>query len=112
VSLLDLLAAGNAVAATMRVAARNGDELGAVRARASSTRATIAPQRTWRRQLSTREEASLFSTHPPTGLRARLLESRPWQSPAISMSETESDRIDAELNPIYTKRRRDVGVED
>jgi len=111
-SLLDLLAAGSAVASTMRVAARNGDELPAVRARASSTRARIALQRAWRRQLSTREEASLFSSHPPTGLRARLIESRPWQPSVITMSEPESDRIDAELLPIYTKRRRDVGVED
>src|SRR5262249_4564646 len=112
VSLLDLLAAGDAMASTMRVAARNGDEVPEVRARASSVRATIALQRAWRRQLSTREEASLFSSHPPTGLRARLLESRPWQPSVVTVSVAESDRIDAELHPIYTKRRRDIGIED
>jgi Zn-dependent protease with chaperone function len=111
-SLLDLLAAADAMASTMRVAARNGDELTELRARASSVRAKIALQRSWRRQLSTREEASLFSSHPPSGLRARLVESRHWQAPAITMSQAESDRIDAELLPTYTKRRRDIGVED
>jgi heat shock protein HtpX len=112
VSLLDLLAAGRGVASTMRVAARNGDELAAVRTRAGAAWAQIAPQRSWRRQLSTREEASLFSSHPPTGLRARMLESSPWQPAAITMTEAESDRIDAELNPLYLRRRRDIGIED
>jgi heat shock protein HtpX len=60
------------------------------------------------RQLSTRTEASLWASHPPTGLRAWLVEGAAWQEPAFVLAEDESERIDAELARQYQSARRDL----
>ncbi|MGN9775482.1 M48 family metalloprotease [Micromonospora sp. H33] len=55
------------------------------------------------RQLSAREEASLFSSHPPTGLRRLMLDGRERYEPAVVLTEERSARIDAELAKEYQK---------
>ncbi|MBV1854899.1 M48 family metalloprotease [Catellatospora tritici] len=52
------------------------------------------------RQLSVREETSLFASHPPSGLRARMLEahrSDAEPAPLVVLSPEDNFRIDAEL---------------
>jgi len=60
------------------------------------------------RQLSTRTEVSLWASHPPTGLRAWLIEGAAWHDPAFVLTEDESERIDAEIARQYQSARRDL----
>jgi Zn-dependent protease with chaperone function len=60
------------------------------------------------RQLSTRHDVSLWTTHPPAGLRAWLIEASARQEPTLVLSDEESVRIDAELEPHYQRSRRDL----
>jgi heat shock protein HtpX len=63
--------------------------------------AQLAPMMPGLRQLSIRDEASLFSSHPPTGLRIRMVESRPQLSASVVLSTSSSARIDEELATAY-----------
>jgi heat shock protein HtpX len=60
------------------------------------------------RQLSTRDGASLFRSHPPVGLRAAMTESRPAVDPAVVLTEEEAARIDQELASRYKTLRTDI----
>jgi hypothetical protein len=60
--------------------------------------------------LSIRDQVSLFASHPPIGLRARMIESRPAQPPAVVLTEAESARIDEELSKAYLSTRRSLAV--
>lgn len=60
------------------------------------------------RQHAIRAEADLLASHPPTGLRARMVESWPAQHAAIELTEADSDRIDAELAKRYLRAGRDL----
>lgn len=58
------------------------------------------------RQLSGREEASLFSSHPPTGLRHLMLEGVKRHDSAVVRTQQCSSRIDDELTKEYESARR------
>src|SRR5262249_61324999 len=60
------------------------------------------------RQLALRRESSLLATHPPSGLRSRLLEAGPSLDPAFRLTPDEAERIDAELARHYQRFRRDI----
>jgi Zn-dependent protease with chaperone function len=60
------------------------------------------------RQLTVRSDSSLLATHPPQGLRSRLLEAGPWLDPAFVLTDAESDKIDTELARYYDRFRRDI----
>jgi heat shock protein HtpX len=60
------------------------------------------------RQRSVRRDASLWASHPPTGLRAWLVEAEPWRDPTFVLSAAESDLIDVELEGYYQRARRDL----
>ncbi|WP_204032884.1 M48 family metallopeptidase [Micromonospora qiuiae] len=62
------------------------------------------------RQLSVREEASLFASHPPTGLRRQMLASRDWHDPLVVLTEARAERIDAELAREYERVRRQISL--
>lgn len=66
-------------------------------------RAEAAENMAARRQLSVRRETSLFATHPPAGLRVRLLAGRPATPPAVTLSDVESGMIDRELAGEYRR---------
>lgn len=57
------------------------------------------------RQLTTRH-TSLWSTHPPAGMRARAIEAAPQRPPTVTLTEPESERIDAELAGWYNAAHR------
>lgn len=50
------------------------------------------------RQLTLRQDASLYASHPPSGLRHTLIASGPHRDPRVVLTEAECDRIDAELS--------------
>jgi heat shock protein HtpX len=54
----------------------------------------------------TLRESHLWSSHPPSGLRARMVEAWPQKAPAFVLSEQESVRIDAELSRWYQRAHR------
>ena len=78
--------------------------------RAAVARALTADPETLRRlrQLSVREETSLFASHPPCGLRHRMVDSRPRVGAAVQLTESRRERIDAELATHYERARRDL----
>ncbi|GAA1813599.1 hypothetical protein GCM10009682_38420 [Luedemannella flava] len=74
----------------------------------AQVRADRADLTTAYRQLSVRDETSLFASHPPTGLRIRMIESRPWETGKVGLTETRSAAIDEELRTLYESVRRDL----
>lgn len=78
------------------------------RAAADETRAAGASRLPLLRQLSIRDDVSLFASHPPAGLRARMVEGRQWRTPAVVLTETRAEQIDAELAKEYERARRDL----
>ncbi|NUT97846.1 MAG: M48 family metalloprotease [Saccharothrix sp.] len=54
------------------------------------------------------DETTLWRSHPPAGLRARIVEGWPHAEPAVVLSDEDSDRIDAELARWYARAGRDL----
>lgn len=59
--------------------------------------AEVRPMLAERRDAATGREISLFATHPPSGLRARLAEMTAAQHAAVVLDPARNARIDAEL---------------
>jgi heat shock protein HtpX len=109
VELCDLLVQGEGGHTVVASQARAGGGLDEWRTAVAEMRARQTPVRMHRlRQLTVRRESSLLATHPPSGLRSRLIESAPWLDPAFVLTTDESDRIDAELAAYYRRFRRDI----
>lgn len=115
VALLDLITAGRAVHTAVVSAERGFQSTATPRsahpgpgpwreaarlARAGADVAVLRDEST--------AESSLWDSHPPAGLRARLVESWPHLDPAVVLSPADSDRIDAELARWYAKAGRDL----
>jgi heat shock protein HtpX len=104
-TMLDALQLGAPSVRTLRRSVRNDATPATWRSDLLAGRAEFAAQMGNLRQLSMRDEASLFRSHPPAGLRARLIESQPQQSAAIVISERDAAEIDAELAREYRSLR-------
>ncbi|KAB1911274.1 M48 family metallopeptidase [Micromonospora sp. AMSO31t] len=104
--LLDVLLSTESVALVVRQAARGGHGAAAWRAGTARSLAAAVDRLPLVRQLSVREEMSLFATHPPAGLRHRMLTARSWQDPAVVLTEARAERIDAELVRHYERAGR------
>lgn len=109
--LLDVLLSTESVALVVRQAARGGHGSAAWRAGTARSLAAGVDRLPLVRQLSVREEMSLFATHPPAGLRHRMLTARSWQDPAVALTEARAERIDAELARHYERAGRIVAWE-
>lgn len=59
--------------------------------------AEVRPQLAARREAATEREISLFASHPPSGLRARLVEATAPESAQVVLGAARNERIDAEL---------------
>ncbi|MEV1146460.1 M48 family metalloprotease [Micromonospora sp. NPDC049799] len=103
--LLDGLLRMESLHQTVRREARNGHGPQRWRTAVAEARTAAAARLPQLRQLSVREEASLFSTHPPTGLRRLMLEQRGWQGALVTLTEARSARIDDELTKEYERVR-------
>lgn len=106
--LLDALLAGESMALAVRVQTRAGHGPDRWRSAFAEARAASSDRLPLLRQLSVRDEASLFAAHPPIGLRRRMLAGRPWQDPAVVLTPARMERIDAELAGEYARFRRTV----
>lgn len=109
-ALADTLVRLDAIEFAVRRAARSGGSADEWRQAADAARREGVSELPVLRQLSVRDETSLFATHPPSGLRARMVESRPPRAAAVVLREEDAGRIDAELAKHYAAARRDVGT--
>lgn len=80
------------------------------RAAADEVRRQAAPSLKTREQLTCRDQASLFASHPPTGLRSSMLARRPNRSAAVVLTEQQLDRIDGEPAGIAARTGRDLAA--
>jgi Zn-dependent protease with chaperone function len=97
VELFDLLTLSDPVLMLIKRDARAGVAPAAWRETAAGVLAGARPQLDARRQSNVRAEVDLFASHPPLGLRARLIEGRPAESAAVVLDEAANARIEAEL---------------
>ncbi|OKI77690.1 M48 family metallopeptidase [Micromonospora sp. CB01531] len=105
---LDVLLSQDSVTLVVRQGARGGHGPATWRAGVARSLDAAAERLPLVRQLSIREETSLFSSHPPTGLRHRMLSGRPWQEPRVVLTESRAERIDAELARHYKRVSRTI----
>jgi Zn-dependent protease with chaperone function len=105
---LDMMILGEACETVVTRAVRADPSPQIWRAAAAEARGQLAPRLPRLRQLTMREDASLGVSHPPTGLRAQLLESRPPTYATIGHTEAESAEIDRELASVYRTYRTEV----
>ncbi|MEU7678331.1 M48 family metallopeptidase [Micromonospora taraxaci] len=106
--LLDALLNVESMALAVRRETRAGHGPDRWRSALAEARAANADRLPLLRQLSVRDEASLFAAHPPAGLRRRMLTDRQWQDPSVVLTEARMEQIDAELAREYERFRRTV----
>jgi heat shock protein HtpX len=94
---LDLLVLSDPVLMLIKRDARAGIAPAAWHETAAGVLAGARPQLVVRRQSSVRAEVDLFASHPPAGLRARLVEGRPAEPAAVMLDEATSARLEDEL---------------
>lgn len=105
-SLLDLLAGGDVFTAVVGSRARARQGASGWREAVERARAAQAPRLPRLRQLTLRQQASPFVSHPPAGLRYRMISAQPHRDPLVVLTEAESARIDAELAAFEERHRR------
>lgn len=60
------------------------------------------------RQLTMRTHAGLFASHPAPGRRHELLKRQPHRDPAVVLTDAESARIDAQMQPYAEAIRKEI----
>jgi Zn-dependent protease with chaperone function len=110
VRLLDMVLLGEVIDAMIRRESRKGQgadvwRTAARRSHVNSTATIVALH-----QLTQRDEASLFASHPPTGLRAAMLRRRSARTASVVLAAHESALIDAELAELTGKLQRSLAL--
>jgi hypothetical protein len=108
--LADTLVLRDVLYPLVRREARRGEPAGGWLAVAERARAGVSARLPGMRQLSMRDEVSMSAIHPPTGLRARMIESRPRRVAAVTLTGADSARIDQELAPAYRSAGRELAA--
>ena len=106
IRLTDHLLLATAIDTVMSREARAGNGMPAWRAAAMVARTNQAPNVPLLRRLTRHTESSLFASHPPTGLRAEMLEPHPEHAAAVTLDDEGAARIDAELAKFADRIRR------
>ncbi|WP_173064818.1 M48 family metalloprotease [Phytohabitans houttuyneae] len=107
-SLQDALVVFDSVEMVVRRDMRAGHGPAQWRRSADEARLSASERLAALRQLSVRDEPSLFASHPPSGLRARMIRERPAHSPAVTLTEGRAEEVDRELAKHYERVARDV----
>ncbi|GGN90758.1 hypothetical protein GCM10010112_76470 [Actinoplanes lobatus] len=81
----------------VRREARAGNGMAAWYDATRAARANLRESLPLLRRISCHREVSLFASHPPSGFRVAMLERRPRQSAAVTLTDGDAARIDAEL---------------
>jgi len=104
----EVLAASESVHMLVRRDARAGHGPETWRASVAESGIRGSARTAARLQLTLRDRASIFATHPPAGLRVRMYRERPYRDPSLVLTETRSEKIDAELAALQSQFRRDA----
>ena len=104
--LVRTLVAGDAVYTAVRRAATSGAPVTDWLPAAAEARRQAGGDLRLREQRSIRREASTLASHPPNGLRSRVLATRDEQPPALTIEPRQWLNSDAELAPYYERARR------
>ncbi|WP_232072280.1 M48 family metallopeptidase [Phytohabitans flavus] len=107
-SMLDAFLLSDAIEMVVRREARAGHGPDRWRIAADEARASAAASLPAMRQLSVRDRASLFASHPPQGLRSRMIRERQSHAAAVTLTEARLERIDSELTRHYERIVRDI----
>ncbi|GAB3942101.1 hypothetical protein GCM10027614_28580 [Micromonospora vulcania] len=95
--LLDALLDSDSMELVVRRESRAGHGPDRWRSALSQSRSASADRLPLLRQLSVRDATSLFASHPPAGLRDRMLTGRGWLDPTVVLTPARMERIDDEL---------------
>ncbi|MFC5922410.1 M48 family metallopeptidase [Micromonospora vulcania] len=106
--LLDALLDSDSMELVVRRESRAGHGPDRWRSALSQSRSASADRLPLLRQLSVRDATSLFASHPPAGLRDRMLTGRGWLDPTVVLTPARMERIDDELTREYARFRRTV----
>jgi heat shock protein HtpX len=106
VELMNRLVHAEAVLTAVRRAARTSPEPSAWRDAAQHAIASSPDGGTRLEQHSIRIEASLFATHPPAGLRRRMVKAWNPNQPQFSIAAERLDQADAEIKRPYARVAR------
>jgi heat shock protein HtpX len=110
VRLLDMVLLGEVIDAMIRRESRNGRGADVWRTAARRSRSNSSATIAALRQLTQRDEASLFASHPPIGLRAAMLRRRSAHTASIVLAGHESALIDTELTVLTDKLQRALAL--
>ncbi|RIV37948.1 peptidase M48 [Micromonospora radicis] len=108
--LLDTMLRLESVALAVRRESRAGHGPDRWRATVAESMEAATARLPQLRQLSVRDEASLFASHPPAGLRWQMLTKRDWCDPKVVLTEARMERLDAELAREYERVRRQISL--
>lgn len=108
VELMRVMLFGDAVRAALRRAAPSGAEPDAWRAEVERALAQRQPDTRLAEQRSMRYDVELYASHPPSGLRSRLVRSWPATEPAVPVLADTFLAADAELTGKYASARRAI----
>jgi Zn-dependent protease with chaperone function len=97
VRLLDLFVLDDTLSMLVKREARSGAAPATWPATVGAALDEARPKMALRRQLSARRDTSLFASHPPSGLRARVVDERHPESASVVLDTATNGRIDAEL---------------
>jgi heat shock protein HtpX len=97
VALADHLVILASIDTVVRREARAGNGMSAWREAAGVARANLTEKLPLLRRVTCRTEVSLYASHPPSGLRAQMLERRPSQTAVVTLTDLDAADIDREL---------------
>ena len=106
--LTDVLGLSDRVLMLIKRDARAGAPVSTWRKSAAGALVKARPQLALWRQLSIRRQVSLFASHPPSGLRARLIETHNERSASVTLDEATNESIDSELAAHAARAARDL----
>ncbi|HKT05512.1 MAG TPA: M48 family metallopeptidase, partial [Rugosimonospora sp.] len=107
-AMLDLMLAAEPVLTVLRSRARSGVPPESWPDTVAAAMADGADRLPARRQHSAQGEVSPFAAHPPLGLRAQMIESRPAVPGSVTLDPDRNARIDAELRRFYQRTGREL----
>jgi Zn-dependent protease with chaperone function len=107
-SMMDIMVDAVGITTVVGSRSRNREHADGWREGVEKSRAGNAGRMHRLRQLSIRTESWIFNSHPPAGLRHRMIQSAPYRTAAVVLTEAESAAIDAELSGYEEKFRREI----
>ncbi|MEV6970444.1 M48 family metalloprotease [Hamadaea sp. NPDC051192] len=108
VGLLDVLVLTSRLKTRIGTRARQKAGVIGWRETVEDTRAEYATAAGQLRQLSIREDASIFAAHPQPGLRVRMIQAAPHREPTVVLTEARAAAVDAELAKYEERYRREI----